>query len=482
MKWLWQRWLGPVGALHIAVIAVSTAHSAAAGSESRNVSRPNVLFVIADQWRASAFGYAGDPNVKTPHLDWLANRSVNFVNAIAGMPVCCPTRASLMTGQRPLTTGIFLNDAPISTNAVSIAQALRAAGYDTGYVGKWHLNGGIRTNFIPPERRLGFDYWKAHECTHDYNHSHYYSGSETQPRLWEGYDAIAQTHDVEQYLRDHATSPKPFLLFLAWGPPHNPYQNAPAKYRAMYRPNDIKLRPNVPLNQRTTWQTNLAGYYANCTALDDCLGELVETLKKNGLDKNTLLIFTSDHGDMLGSHGGYDKQQPYDEANHIPLLMHWPAGFGRKPRKLAAMINSEDMMPTILGLCGVSIPGTVEGLDFSGYIHGGANPSDGVALLSCVSPFGTWSRSQGGKEYRGIRTPRYTYARDLQGPWLLFDFEKDPCQLTNLVADPEFADLKTSLEAKLNQKLTATHDRFLPGQDYLRAWGYHVDAAGNLPH
>ena len=443
--------------------------------------RPNVLFVIADQWRSSAFGYSGDPNVKTPHIDKLAARSLNFINAIAGTPVCGPTRASLITGLRPLTTGIFLNDAKLSTNAVSIAQALRAAGYDTGYVGKWHLNGGIRTNFIPREGRQGFDYWKASECTHEYNHSVYY-GDGPQPLFWEGYDAIAQTRDVERYLSAHTKSSKPFLIFLAWGPPHNPYQNAPAKYRAMYRPEEIKLRPNVPPDGGTAWKKNLAGYYANCTALDECLGELLQTLAETGLERNTLLIFSADHGDMLGSHGEYEKQQPYDEANHVPLLMHWPAGFGKKTRKLDAVINSEDLMPTILGLCGVSVPRTVEGLDFSGYIRGGANPSDGAALLSCVSPFGTWSRKQGGREYRGVRTIRYTYARDLNGPWLLFDNKKDPCQMTNLVGATAFAELQSALDAKLKQKLAEARDQFLPGSEYLKAWDYQVDASGNLPH
>ena len=443
--------------------------------------RPNVLFVLADQWRASAVGYAGDPNVKTPNLDRLAASSVSFVNAIAGMPVCCPTRASLITGQRPLKTGVFLNDAPLSTNAVSIAQVFARAGYDTGYVGKWHLDGGPRTNFIPRERRQGFDYWKVLECTHDYNDSFYF-GDEPVKRLWEGYDAIAQTRDVQQYLRDHAKSSKPFLLFLAWGPPHNPYHTAPQKYRAMYRPETLQVRPNVPENKRAECQKNLAGYYAHCTALDDCVGELLSTLKETALERNTLLIFTSDHGDMLGSRGDYEKQQPYDEANHIPLLMRWPAGVGKNARTLDAVINSEDMMPTILGLCNLAIPATVEGLDYSGYIRGRRDPSDGATLLSCVAPFGTWPRQKGGKEYRGLRTKRYTYVRDLNGPWLLFDNQKDPCQLTNLVSAPAFAKLEADLDLKLKRKLAQTHDEFLPAAAYIAKWGYRVNASGTLPY
>ena len=174
---------------------------------------PNILFILPDQWRAQAFGFAGDSNARTPNLDRLQRESVWFFNAVAGLPVCCPTRASLMTGQRALTHGVFLNDVALSTNATTIADALRDAGYTTGYIGKWHLDGPDRSAFIPPERHHGFEYWKVLECTHDYNHSVYF-GDTPELQQWHGYDAIAQTRDAQQYLRDHTNPAKPFLLFL----------------------------------------------------------------------------------------------------------------------------------------------------------------------------------------------------------------------------------------------------------------------------
>src|SRR5439155_26690140 len=184
--------------------------------------KPNILVVLADQWRAQAFGFAGHPNVKTPTFDRLASASIRFINAVAGLPVCSPTRASLLTGQRPLTHGVFLNDVPLHPDATTLAKVLKAGGYDTGYIGKWHLNGDGRSNFIPRERRQGFDHWKALECTHDYSNSFYYADAPDK-RKWPGYDAMAQTHEACDYLRGHAKSRKPFLLFLAWGPPHDPY-------------------------------------------------------------------------------------------------------------------------------------------------------------------------------------------------------------------------------------------------------------------
>jgi arylsulfatase A-like enzyme len=446
-----------------------------------DATRPNVLFLLADQWRAQTLGYAGDPDVQTPHLDALQRESLDCLNAVAGVPVCCPARASLLTGQRPLTHGVFMNDVSLNPRAETLAKVLGGAGYDTGYIGKWHLNGEGRSAFIPRARRQGFDYWKVLECTHDYNHSFYY-GDGPEKLLWEGYDAIAQTEDARQYLRDHATSGKPFLLLLAWGPPHSPYQTAPPEYRAKYRADTIRLRPNVPDAMEQKARTALAGYYAHCTALDHCVGDLLKTLNETGLADNTLVVFTSDHGDLLGSHGGFNKQQPYDESIRVPLLFRWPQGLGRRGRRLEALLNSEDIMPTLLGLCRVSIPAAVEGTDYSDYLRGGRDPSDGVSLIACPAPFGQWARRAGGREYRGVRTARYTYVRDLDGPWLLFDNLTDPYQTNNLVGQAEPVGMQSDLEAMLTRKLRESGDRFLPAETYLKKWNYTVDAGGTVPY
>ncbi len=415
--------------------------------------KPNILVVLADQWRAQAFGFAGDPNVRTPNFDRLASQSLRFINAVAGLPVCSPTRASLLTGQRPLMHGVFLNDVPLDPNATTLAKVLKAEGYHTGYIGKWHLNGGGRSNFIPPERRQGFDYWKALECTHDYSNSFYYADAPDKLR-WPGYDAVAQTHDACDYIRNHAKSAKPFLLFLAWGPPHDPYFSAPAKYRAMYDPAKLTLRQNVPAKLEGEARKILAGYYAHCTALDDCMGELLETLRETGAAENTILVF----------------------------IVRWPKGLGAKPRSLDAPINSEDVMPTLLGLCGVSVPESVEGLDYSGYLRGGKNPGDDATVILCAAPFGEWERRVGGKEYRGVRTTRYTYVRDLNGPWLLFDNRIDPYQTNNLVNLAAHAALQSGMDALLQRKLKERGDEFRPGAEYIAHWGYQVNASGTVPY
>ena len=444
--------------------------------------QPNVVFVLADQWRAQATGYAGDPNARTPNLDRLEKTSADFTHAVSSNPVCSPCRASLLTGRRSTTHGIFLNDAHLSDDAVTLAKVLSAAGYDTAMIGKWHLDGRGRLSFIPPADRQGFDYWKAMECTHEYNHSLYFTNDDRTPRQWEGYDATAQTADACTYIRHHAGG-KAFLLCLWWGPPHNPFGTAPAKYRAMYGdPAKIQLRPNVPKGYEDAARKDAAGYYAHIAALDDCIGELWQTLRDVGLEQDTVLIFSSDHGEMLYSNGYNRKQKPWDESVRIPMLWHYPP---LAASRINTPMATEDVMPTILGLCGIATPAGVEGLDYSAMIKGtGTNPNvDDAALIECVAPFAEWNRLIGGKEYRGVRTSRYTYTRDLKGPWLLYDNETDPYQQKNLANDPSSVELQKRLDDLLTRKLAAAHDDFRPAEFYLEKWGYkgRIDAKGALP-
>ena len=454
---------------------------AAARAATPPPAKPNILFVIADQWRAQAFGFAGDLNVKTPSFDRFERESVNFTQAVSGTPVCTPARASLLTGQRALTHGLFLNDVPLRPDAVTLAKVLAAEGYATGVIGKWHIDGHGRSAFIPRERRQGFDYWKVLECTHAYNNSPYYADG-PEKLTWDGYDALAQTRDAQRYIETQAKTGQPFLLWLAWGPPHNPYETAPAKYRAMYDPAKIQLRPNVPAASQAQARKDLAGYYAHCTALDDCFADLLATLQASGVADNTIVVFTSDHGDMLGSHALIRKQKPYEESARVPMLFHLPATAGIKPRRVEGTINTEDVMPTLLRLCQVAVPKSVEGFDFTGYLRGGADPSGGAAVVQCAAPFGEFTRAIGGREYRALRSKHFTYVRELSGPWLLFDNEKDPYQLTNLVGDPAYAAEQARLDAALKRKLAAAHDEFRPAADYVAQWGYKVDASGTVPY
>ncbi|MCX7872152.1 MAG: sulfatase [Verrucomicrobiae bacterium] len=443
--------------------------------------KPNLVVIMADQWRAQAFGFVGDPNAKTPNIDKLAREGIVMVNAISPVPVCCPARATFMTGRRPLTHGVFVNDVMLSTNEITISEVLKKNGYDTAYIGKWHLDGHGRSNFIPKERRRGFDYWKALECTHNYSNSFYYA--DTPQRLkWDGYDAFAQTEDAIKYIKGRKDIQKPFFLMLSWGPPHDPYDMVPAEIKKLFDPAKFILRKNVPQEWMAKAREMLCGYYAHCYALDKCVGDIVRTIDETGLKKNTILVFLSDHGDMLGSHGGHGKQRPFEESIRIPLIIRYPSLANSQGKKLDALISMEDLMPTLLGLCSIDIPRTVEGLNYSAYIRGGKLPSDNVKLISCPAPFGLWSREQGGKEYRGIKTERYTYVRDLNGPWLLFDNRNDPFQTINLVNNPEYSKIQNKLDETLALKLKEAKDDFQPASYYIKKWGYIIDASGTVPY
>ena len=462
------------------------AGAAASVAQAQPARRPNVLFVQCDEWRAQSIGYNGDANVRTPVLDGLEKQSVNFTNAISGCPVCCPQRGSLLTGQYPLTHGVIVNDVELKPNGPTLGETFRSAGYSTGYIGKWHVYGspdghyGRRLAFIPPEKHFGFDYWKACECSHDYNHSLYYEGSDPTPKYWPGYDAIAQTDDACQFIERH-TSTDPFMLVLSLGPPHFPYATAPERYQAMYRNREIQFRPNVPPDMRNAAADDLRGYYTHMAALDDCMDRLLKTLDRSHAADDTIVIFTSDHGDMMLSQGLTTKLYPWDESIRVPFLMRYPRKLGRKGRGIRTPFNAPDLMPTMLGLCGIPIPGSVEGTDFSGVITGARPaPRNASAFINLPVPI-TEARRYGFAEYRGLRTEQYTYVRSIKGPWLLYDNDRDPYQMHNLLGKPEHRDLQSRLDRELDATLKLRKDDFLPAAEYAKRAGVGHYQELNVP-
>lgn len=474
----------PVAVMFVGLAALGTDAAWGGAAESppagREVRRPNIVLVLADQWRARSTGYAGDPNLRTPNLDRLARQGVYFRNAVSVCPVCTPYRAALMTGRFPTSTGMFLNDAYLPPSEPCIAEAFRAAGYATGYIGKWHLDGHGRDSYVPPERRRGWEYWKAAECDHNYNHSHYYTGTSPEKHYWDGYDAFPQTRDAQEYLHRHAAS-GPFFLMVAYGTPHFPHQSAPQKYKDLYPPEKLQLATNVPASQEKRVRSELQGYYAHCTALDDCVGDLMKTLDELKLADNTILIFTSDHGEMMGAHGCPPtmKQVPWDESAHVPLLIRWPAAQGNRGRTVETPLTTPDLTATLCHLGGVAIPKTAEGEDLSDLVRNGRGSVKHAALYMGVAPFNGGPMA---REYRAVRTERYTYVRGLAGPWLLFDDQKDPYQLDNLVGKPEYRAIEKELESTLQSELARIGDDFRPAREYVKAWGYEPAPHGSVSY
>ena len=424
--------------------------------------KPNILVLMPDQWRAMDLGAMGNAEVKTPNMDALAAGGALVRNVTANCPVCCPARGTLLTGRFGHEHGVDVNDASLPDEEVTIAETVRASGYRTGFVGKWHLEGGKRMpGYVRPERRQGFDFWAANICTHNYWNMQYFRDS-PDPIQIEGYSATAFTDAAIEFIRQDPQTP--FLACVQWGPPHNPYV-APPEYMNMYDPNlltmrenwkgSIEIRPGVQNGGRE----DIAGYYAAITYIDDEVGRIVEALKETGQFENTVILITSDHGDMLGSQGTFLKRKPWAESLHVPGIVHYPEAVP-SGQELSLPFSHVDVVPTLLGLAGIDSPEGVSGLDLSAHLlspeHGGR--PDGEAPESVYAQSYTPTERSEFPAWRGVRTARYTYARHESEPWLLYDNETDPFQLENLVGKEEHAELQARLDGLTMEWFERTGD------------------------
>jgi arylsulfatase A-like enzyme len=425
--------------------------------------RPNILVIFPDQMRASAMGCDGNADVKTPHIDRLAAGGVRFKRTYANVPVCCPARATLMTGTYAHVNGMIANDLRLREEQVTLAEILRDAGYRTGFVGKWHLDGGPRDpGFVPPgPRRQGFEFWAAYECHHKHFEPTYFRDAPEMITVRK-FEPEASCDFAVEFLRSQPKD-QPFFLTVQMGPPHDPY-GAPEVYMRQYIPERItppqNWRPGseVPpagaprrvgaaFNRRVPpgGLEEIAAYYAAITAIDDQVGRLMQTLAELGMEENTIVLFTSDHGDMLGSHGMRRKRKPHDESARVPGILRWPARIPQN-RVVETLFSHVDMPPTLLALAGLNVPDNMQGTDLSRVALGETTDGPDAVLLQIFVPF---HPDQIAKPWRGIVTARYTYARFEQEPWVLFDRQLDPAEMHNLAADPAHAELQRQLDGQL---------------------------------
>lgn len=416
----------------IPLAAVGTAGSSRAES---GADQPNIVFVFADQMRASALGCMGNAEVITPNLDKLAREGMLTTNAISCSPVCTPYRAQLMTGRYPHSTGVVHNDIRLPDRATAISEVMKEQGYATGYIGKWHL-AGYRQNPVDSKNRRGWDFWAVRNCSHRHFHPTYWLNDAEEPVEVSGWEPEVQTDLAVEFIEKNKQNP--FCLFLSFGPPHNPYK-APRKYVDMYKDKNIRKRPNVPEEK----DPPLRQYYAMVTSLDECVGRIDAALNRAHISKNTIFIFTSDHGDMLGSQGHRLKQRPWEESINIPFIIRYPKKIDAGQRR-DWIVSSVDVMPTILGLCGAPVPSQTEGMDLSLLFTGKSTAERDAAFL-----FNVHSGAGPGCDWRGIRTKKWIYAYHFAGDWVMYDLKDDPYQLDNLIDKPEFAAKKNELRRRV---------------------------------
>jgi len=463
-------------------VAAPLAMGGKASARGEGERRPNLVFVFSDQMRGMDMGCAGNAQVQTPNMDKLASQGTRLTHCYANAPVCTPCRGMLLTGNYPLTNKVLGNDLPIPEESGSIGHRLKAAGYRTGYVGKWHLDGVPRDRFTPPgPRRQGFDHWAVWNCSHNYKDAYIYR-DEPDPIPLNKFEPDAQTDITLDFIDDAGDDP--FAIFLSWGPPHDPYWMVPERYKSLYDPEAIELRPNVPddadpfnperpispRDRELGIKGMIAAYYAHITALDEQLGRIMDKLDEAGLAEDTILIYTSDHGDMLWSQGMTKKQQPWEESVNIPFLIRWP-GHIAAGAESDMLFSVADMAPTLNAMTSPDGGAPMEGRDLSQALLGEqVETPDSVFLINVVTS--DEAVTQGIQEWRGIRTARHTYARFRDGsPWVLYDNEADPYQLNNLAEDQAHEDLLRDCEATLQAWLDKTGDAFLSGREHIEALG-----------
>lgn len=413
---------------------------------------PNVVFILPDEWMAQALGCMGNPDVQTPNLDRLASEGLLMRNTFANTPVCCPARACIQTGTYTSRNGMVANDLRLKEDALGIADLFAKAGYRTGYVGKWHLDGGPREpGFVPPgPRRHGYQHWAANECNHNYFYNWYFR-DENMPIVTHEYTPNVFTDLAVEFL--YESQDRPFFLMLSFAAPHDPYI-APQKDMELYDPAKLTMRPNWVEGTRGAGRKDIAGYYAAVTAIDDQMGLLFRTLRELGLEENTIVVFTSDHGNMLGSHGQILKRKPWDESIRVPGIIRYPKKIAAN-RKSDALFSHVDMAPTLLSLCGIPIPTEMQGSDLSSVILGTEERGPEAAYFQI---FGPYKPSAMPDAWRGIRTERYMYARFETGPWVLYDLKEDPYEMKNLVKEASAQDVLQRLDKQLTVWMSKVGD------------------------
>lgn len=432
---------------------------------------PNIIFVFSDQQRYSSLGCTGNPVVKTPTIDRLAAEGMLFRQAFSSCPICSPYRGQILTGRYSHCNGVLDNEYEMRHDQTTLPQALKKAGYQTAYVGKWHL--GYPP--YPADKRYGFDYMAAYNCDHDYYTIQYHE-NEDGPYPMEGWAPSVETDLAIRYMENHVSqNDEPFCLVMSWGPPHWPYEKYPEEY-ALYKPEDVDVYPNVPQDSEAVARQDTAHYYGNITGLDAQMGRLLDWLERSGLRENTILCYSSDHGDHIWSHGygkccdndmphnkHASKATPYEESIHIPFILSYPKRV-EQGTSTDILFNSVDVMPTLLGLAGVEIPEGVQGTDLSHAALQTEGPEPDSVYLQILGP-GWPTRRQWVGFWRGVRTDRWTYARwlDSEDIWL-FDREKDPYEMTNLAGNPDYAEIQQQLEHRLKQWMEQTDDPFEIGE------------------
>ena len=462
---------------------------------SRSSGRPkNVLLIMSDQHKRDCFGIAGHPVVRTPNLDALAKESVRFTSAYCSNPVCTPSRASLLTGLYTHNHQTWNNLTPWPIEHKTAAHHFGRAGYITGLIGKMHFVDAQTHGF---DYRLDFNDWyqylgpKTKLYAEELSRTNSGSGLPQIDDLWrdtgdpwkgarelddrEGPVHVGRVSKIPEadhfesfvaretvrFLRNYAAKQQPFFLVSSFLKPHDPFMPS-QRFANMFRADDMQLprswgkvdldrvpkevrdsiRRNSPTPELRTLEAarqRIAYYYANLAQMDDCAGVVLRALRELGLEKDTIVAYTSDHGEMLGEHGLWQKFQFYEASCGVPLMVRAPGVFSAGV--CDSPVSQVGVLPTLAGLCNVPVPAKVDDTGFLAQLH---NPR-----LPRTSPvFAEYNLRTPNAKYM-IRDGDFKYSFWTHDVAELYNLRSDPDELNNLALEPKHRAKVEQLKAKL---------------------------------
>ena len=429
--------------------------------------RPNIIFYFSDQQRWDTMGCYGQRLNVTPVLDALAGEGMLFQNAFTCQPVCGPARACLQTGMYAAEVGCHTNHRILPEGMDTLARRLNAGGYETAYVGKWHLasceGSSYRTEAVPPERRGDYQYWMAADAlewtSHGYNG--YVFDGDMRRHDFVGHRIDCINAFAVDYIHKYAegTREKPFFLFVSQLDPH--HQNDRNRYEG---PDGSKTRfkdydvPGDLAGKGGDWRDNYPDYLGQCNLLDQNVGKLMDALEAAGLKDDTVILYSSDHGSHFRTRNAEYKRSCEDGCLHIPLIA-WGGPFA-SAGKTDELVSLIDVPPTILDLAGLDIPAHYRGHSLLQLARGDASGW----------PDAVYAQISEAENARTVRTKKWKYC--VCAPVFdpkeaypktyveekLYDLENDPYENTNLASDPAYAKVRAQLKQRLKAFMRYAHE------------------------
>ncbi len=442
--------------------------------------RPNILFLCSDQHQAAASGCYGHAEVQTPNIDRIAESGIRFTRAYCQSPVCVPARGSIITAQYPHTHGARLLHDALPADARTIAHHFAEHGYQTGAIGKMH--------FVDETQKYGFDYrlemadfrktltdadWRA--LRRDQGDGGGMSGRPSTLSARYFQDAYYADQTV-RYLQKKRMPHKPFILWSSYFMPHTPLVPM-QEYFDRYKPETLTL-PKRSANALETgfeghlirakqrgWYAQsdeelgraLAGYYGNISQMDACIGTVLNALRDLGLDQNTIIVYTSDHGEMAGAHRMWTKHNMYEQSVRVPLIVRLPENVAADTSRACTersecnhLIEHVDIYPTLAELCNLPIPENIHGRSFAPLLCNRAyQPRECVYAEYdfCRTVFTRDNRYVGKPPILMVRTDRWKLNYLSWERSELFDLQNDPHEFRNVIDDPAHASIVRELTA-----------------------------------